>query len=144
MRIVTPNLLNRILDGYILPTQGYHGLTHWARVLENGRRVASMIEGADLEILELFAVFHDSRRVNEARDNGHGMRGAQLARELRDTCLELDDERFALLEYACEEHTSGLTEADVRDVVAAVEKVLTVARKSPYVGRDELAREIEA
>jgi dTDP-4-amino-4,6-dideoxygalactose transaminase len=33
----------------------------------------------------------------------------------------------------------GLTEADLRDAVAAVEKVLTVAREHPYVAKDPLA-----
>ena len=38
----------------------------------------------------------------------------------------------------------GLTEADLRDVAASVEKVLAVSREFPYVGRDDLARETEA
>ncbi len=29
-----------ILDGYVLPVQGLHGVVHWARVLENGLRIA--------------------------------------------------------------------------------------------------------
>ena len=38
----------------------------------------------------------------------------------------------------------GLTEADLRDVAASVEKVLAVSREFPYVGRDDLARGIGA
>jgi uncharacterized protein len=88
-----------------------HGITHWARVLENGRRLARQVD-ADPLVLEYFAIFHDARRVNEAIDRGHGRRGFELARELRGAAFELDDERFALLEQACSEHTSGLTKAD--------------------------------
>ncbi len=113
MTLVTPRLLRRILDGYALPLNGAHGVAHWARVLENGRKLAGSA-GADAELTDLFAVFHDARRVNQAVDHGHGRRGAQLARELRGDYFELDDERFTLLEYACEQHTAGLTEADVR------------------------------
>jgi uncharacterized protein len=113
MSQVTARLLSRILDGYRLPARGIHGLTHWARVFENGRKLAQVVE-ADTELIELFAVFHDARRVNDAVDHDHGRRGAQLARELRGDYFELDDDRFALLEYACAEHTSGLTEADLR------------------------------
>ena len=110
---INPRLLHRILDGYRLQPRGIHGVTHWARVLENGRKLAETVE-ADAELIELFAVFHDARRVNDAVDHGHGRRGAELARRLRGDYFELDDERFALLEYACAEHTSGLTQADVR------------------------------
>ncbi len=112
MSILTPSLVSRILEGYALPRTGVHGVAHWARVLENGRRVAALTPGADLEIVELFSIFHDARRVNEAVDFGHGRRGAALARELRGQYFDLDDARFALLEYACNEHTSGKTQAD--------------------------------
>lgn len=111
MSVITPALLQRILDGYRLPPRGTHGLTHWARVLENGRRLAPA-SGADLHVVELFSVFHDARRMNEAVDNGHGWRGLKLARKLRGRFFELEEEQFALLEQACGYHTSGRTEAD--------------------------------
>lgn len=56
-----------VLDEYTLPTGGYHGVAHWARVLQNGLRVAD-VTGADREVVSLFALFHDSRRVNEHRE----------------------------------------------------------------------------
>lgn len=112
MSLLTPSLLSRILEDYALPHTGVHGIAHWARVLENGRRVAALTDGADADVIELFAVFHDSRRVNDALDFGHGRRGAELARQLRGQYFDLDDARFALLEYACNEHTSGKTRAD--------------------------------
>jgi uncharacterized protein len=114
MSVLTPSLVSRILDGYALPRSGVHGVSHWARVLENGRRVAALTLGADADIVELFSIFHDARRINESIDFGHGRRGSALARELRGHYFELDDARFALLEYACDEHTSGKTEADPR------------------------------
>jgi uncharacterized protein len=112
LSLLTPILLSRILEGYSLSRTGTHGVAHWARVLENGRKVARLSE-ADLDVVELFSIFHDARRVNEAWDHGHGKRGAELARELRGTYFDLDDKRFAMLEYACQEHTSGLTQADI-------------------------------
>ncbi|MGE5072432.1 MAG: hypothetical protein ACM3MF_03315 [Anaerolineae bacterium] len=112
MSLVTPRLLSRILDGYALRPNGVHGIAHWARVLENGRRVGALTPGADPDVIELFAVFHDSRRVNDAIDRGHGRRGAELARELRGDFFEIDDARFALLQAACNEHTAGKTQAD--------------------------------
>ena len=69
--------------------------------------------GAKTHVVELFAVFHDSQRFNEGFDDGHGCRGAELARELRGTAYELEDEDFVLLIQACELHTNGLLEGDV-------------------------------
>jgi uncharacterized protein len=104
-------ILTAILDGYVLPVDGFHGVVHWARVLENGLRIAETT-GADLEVVTLFALFHDSRRVNEDRDDGHGLRGGELARSLRGKLVHLDDDRFDLLFEACRLHTDGHTVGD--------------------------------
>ena len=112
MSIVTPSLLQQILKEYALPVRGTHGVAHWARVLENGRRIGPK-SGADMDVVELFAVFHDSRRMNEAVDHGHGLRGSQLARAYRGRYYDLDDARFALLEQACAQHTGGRCGDDV-------------------------------
>jgi uncharacterized protein len=112
MSLIYPALLSRILESYALPRNGIHGVSHWARVLENGRRVAALTPAADPQVIELFAVFHDARRVNESWDHGHGRRGADLARQLRGAYFDIDDARFALLEFACQEHTAGQTRAE--------------------------------
>ena len=106
-----PAILRVILDGYVLPVDGFHGVVHWARVLENGLRIAEA-NGADREVVTLFALFHDSRRVNEDQDDGHGLRGGELARSLRGQLVHLDDGRFHLLFEACRLHTDGLTAGD--------------------------------
>lgn len=99
------------LTGYRLPQNGHHGAVHWARVLQNGLKIAKT-NGADAEVVTLFAIFHDSRRVNEKIDDGHGQRGPDFARTLRGSLVHLDDRRFELLHEACRLHTNGLTEAD--------------------------------
>jgi len=104
-------ITNAILDGYALPWRGTHGVLHWARVWTNGLKVAE-VNGADQEIVKLFALFHDSRRVNEYTDPDHGERGGDFARELRGTLVHLDDDRFELLYEACRLHTDGLTDGD--------------------------------
>jgi uncharacterized protein len=104
-------IMDQILRGYTLPVWGCHGVVHWARVVENGLRVAET-NGADREVVALFALFHDSRRVNESRDDGHGLRGGELATSLRGTLIHLDDTRFDLLFQACHLHTDGLTEGE--------------------------------
>lgn len=106
-----PRIMRSILDGYVLPFRGYHGITHWARVMQNGLRIAEL-NGADRDVVSLFAVFHDARRVNESRDKDHGLRGAELARSFRGTLVHLDDDRFESLYEACRLHTNGLTTAE--------------------------------
>jgi uncharacterized protein len=106
-----PAIMTAILDGYVLPTRGNHGVVHWARVLENGLRIAQA-NGADREVVTLFALFHDARRVNEDRDEGHGLRGGEFARSLWGKLVHLDDDRFELLFEACRLHTDGHTTGD--------------------------------
>ena len=105
-------IIHTILEDYALPWHGIHGVSHWARVLENGLRLANAT-GAVVEVVQLFAVFHDSRRVNENSDYCHGLRGAELAAELRGQLFDLPDAQFELLYQACADHTDGLTEADI-------------------------------
>jgi uncharacterized protein len=108
---IPPAALRTIVEGYTLPLMGIHGLPHWARVLENGRRLATET-GADRVVVELFAVFHDARRVSEGGDRNHGRRGSELARQLTDVLPLVSDTQLTLLCEACEGHTSGLTHPD--------------------------------
>jgi uncharacterized protein len=105
-------LLPIILAGYALPLDGYHGVAHWARVLENGLRIAAET-GANVEVVSLFAVLHDARRINEGADPLHGSRGAALAVDMRGRDFDLDDREFQLLFLACEGHTHERTHPDV-------------------------------
>jgi uncharacterized protein len=81
-----------------------HGPAHWRRVEQNGLLLSTKT-GADVLVVKLFALFHDSRRQNETSDDGHGARGAAYATELRGELFELDDSAFALLTEACIGHT---------------------------------------
>lgn len=106
------HFIQEILNGYTIDPNGIHGIPHWARVYEIGERLAAKTE-ADIELVHLFALFHDSRRVNDHIDPEHGKRGAELAASLRGSLIDLDDHRFDLLYYACEYHTDGMTDADI-------------------------------
>lgn len=105
-------ILEAVLAEYALPLTGDHGVAHWARVLENGLYLAGAT-GADVEVVRLFAVLHDSRRVNEVTDPGHGPRAAEFARALRGRAFDLPDRAFGLLHRACAGHTSERTDPDV-------------------------------
>ena len=115
-------LLRIVMDQYRLHLGGIHGITHWARVLENGRRLsgaadASGMDGAvvdhdklvmehDKLVMELFAIFHDACRHGDGIDPGHGPRAAELVSGLW-ARIPLDDRSFAHLVEACECHTRG-------------------------------------
>lgn len=105
-------VLQAILEDYALPLNGDHGVGHWARVLENGWKLAEET-GANVEVVSLFAVLHDSCRINEVTDPEHGPRAAEFAAELRGRVFDLDDNEFRLLYRACEGHTHERTHPDV-------------------------------
>ena len=102
-------ILRAILAGYKLTILGNHGVFHWARVLENGLEIAK-VTGADVEVVAMFALFHDSRRVNEFIDDEHGLRGGDFARSLQNTLVYMDNTQFDLLHKACRLHTDGHTD----------------------------------
>ena len=95
-----------VTDQFHAPVYSVHGPDHWRRVERNGLLLATRT-GADLEVVRLFALFHDSCRQNENHDHGHGARGAEYAKTLRGSAFDLPDDRFALLHYACVWHTDG-------------------------------------
>jgi uncharacterized protein len=105
-------IVHKILKDYTLPIHGDHGVGHWARVLENGLHLSNLTN-ANITVVSLFAVFHDSRRMNECTDPEHGMRGADLAAELRGQLFDLSDYEFNLLYRACEGHTHERTHPDI-------------------------------
>ena len=101
-----------ILVQYALNWNGTHGISHWARVLEIGKRLAQET-GANIEVVQLFAVFHDARRRSEGVDFNHGRRGGDFAASLRGTYIHLNDADFNLLYDACAYHTDGRTEGAI-------------------------------
>jgi uncharacterized protein len=108
----TGGIVREVLNQYALPVRGRHGVVHWARVLENGLRLAEAT-GANVQVVTLFALFHDSRRINEKLDKGHGLRGGEFARTVRPSLITLKDQDFELFFRACHFHTDGHTEGDV-------------------------------
>ncbi|MCL2458096.1 MAG: hypothetical protein FWF31_04470 [Desulfobulbus sp.] len=109
---MTKGLLETIIGQMATNPHGLHGLSHWARVYDNGLRLAAET-GADRQVVELFALFHDSRRLTEQADPDHGPRGAMLAEYYHHKgLLRLDEERLRLLLTACRLHTAARTHDD--------------------------------
>lgn len=99
------NLWKHVISQFHGTDSSIHGPAHWRRVRRNGLLLATK-SGADITVVRLFSVFHDSRRVNDGWDHGHGARGAEFATTLRKEWLgHLTDDQFELLHYACTWHT---------------------------------------
>ncbi len=105
-------LIKIVLESYQLSEAGIHGVAHWARVLENGLRLAETT-GTNVEIVKLFAVLHGSRRLNDGHDPEHGPRAAEFARALHNDVFHLSDHDFGLLHRACAGHTHERTHPDI-------------------------------
>ena len=82
------------------------------RVLYNGRLLAKET-GANLNVVELFAVMHDCQRDNEHYDLELGRRAAEYVHKLRGKWFDITDEETDLLVEACKYHSDGLVEGDI-------------------------------
>ena len=78
---------------------------------ENGVMLSDQ-EGLKGQVVEFFSLFHDCQRFSEHEDSLHGLRGAELAYELREH-VSLNDDDFELLSRACRLHTHAKTDIDL-------------------------------
>jgi len=104
--LISHEALRITVGGYALDPLGTHGLGHWARVLENGLRLAELTK-ADPLVVALFAVLHDCQRVNEGTDRGHGLRSSHLVEGPVSLIAGLNKEAAEQLRFACAHHTDG-------------------------------------
>jgi len=89
-----------------------HGLQHWQRVERNGLFLMDR-EGGNAEVISLFALFHDSQRINDFDDPEHGARGAALALEFYQSGrLKINESELDLLTFACIHHTDTTYHTD--------------------------------
>lgn len=87
-----------------------HGLDHWWRVWQNAKLLTANMSSVDLEVVALFALFHDSMRQNDGVDPGHGNRGYKLwerIHQLEGLADFLSQNQNELLFEACVEHSNG-------------------------------------
>lgn len=110
-------LINRALERFALGEDTFHGPAHWARVLENGMRLAPFT-GGDPDVIALFAIFHDCCRHNEGTDIFHGPRAAKWVADMEDLGLSRSqklDLIKALAGHTNSLHTPNLTVATCWD-----------------------------
>ena len=76
-QVLSQDLLEHLLGQFPLGHSTIHGEDHWMRVLYNGRMLARET-GANLNVVELFAIIHDCQRDNDNYDLEHGRRAGVL------------------------------------------------------------------
>ena len=118
--IVTQDFVEHCCELYKLDHFGNHGYAHWMRVLYNGRTLAAET-GANVRIVELFALLHDTHRENEFEDPEHGPRAAAYAQRLLDgeiSEFQFDftaDEKKQLL-IAIHDHSKPMNPRKIRQL----------------------------
>ena len=104
-KIDFPALQNYILYHRIFISD-LHGITHWKQVESNGMLLASET-GADIVVVRLFSLFHDSKRADDGHDEEHGARGAEFAKEcFEEHRFDITQKQFDKLYHACKFHTT--------------------------------------
>ena len=101
------SLVEAVLERSTGKASSIHGESHWQRVAAAGLALLPETPGADPALVFMFALFHDSTRINDSFDPEHGPRAALLARELRGGTFEVGNGEMDLLTFACREHTNG-------------------------------------
>jgi len=104
-------LIRAIRDQYSLDWNGIHGWDHWAAVHNNGLLLAHEY-GADLKVIELFALLHDSCRLNDGHDPEHGPRAAGFTSSLNGEFFYLEERVLETLLLAVSDHTAGYVHND--------------------------------
>jgi uncharacterized protein len=92
-----------------------HGLDHWFRVWKNAQLLTGTDKSADLEVVALFALFHDAMRMNDQDDPDHGIRGFRLwerFNQMEDVEQFLSRRQGELFFEACAEHNKGYRTTD--------------------------------
>ena len=155
--IVTQSFVEHCCRAYQMDHNGLHGFDHWMRVLHNGRLLADA-EGANLKVVELFCLLHDTQRLNEDDDPSHGHRAAQCTETLRGIWFDLTDGEMGLLTEALTYHSDGYTEGDTTVQVCwdadrldlgrvgirpDPDRLCTGTAKSPFVLEEAYQRSIQ-
>ena len=98
-------LISKVVNEAMLSNSSIHGIHHWQTVERNGVYLCQF-NVADEEVVRLFALFHDSMRLNDDFDPEHGLRAAQYIERIVDQ-IPLKPKQIDTLRLACRTHTHG-------------------------------------
>ncbi|WP_218962748.1 HD domain-containing protein [Fredinandcohnia onubensis] len=96
-----------------LPDSEWHTKTHCARVLLLALLIGHQknLSEEEKELLAMAAVFHDTRRLDDGIDKGHGSRAAEYYKEYcREHGLSYDEQTYYITFYHDQDDSLGLSE----------------------------------
>lgn len=96
-----------------LPDSEWHTKTHCARVLLLALLIGYQknLSEEEMEQLAMAAVFHDSRRLDDGIDRGHGTRAAEYYKDYcRDHDLSYHEQTYYITSYHDQDDSLGLSE----------------------------------
>ena len=105
-------LLELAFQGALLFDSPLHGEEHWLAVARAGLELARREPDADPAVLFLFAVLHDTCRLDEGYDLEHGPAAARKAKALSKRAFRLSDGQQELLEEALQGHSETRVDPD--------------------------------
>jgi len=101
-----------VVNQFQLDINSDHGFRHWEKIEKIGIYLAKHTK-ADITVIKLFALLHDSKRENEFDDPLHGIRAAQFVEELfKKRLLPLTQFQLTQLIYACKFHSDSLAKSE--------------------------------
>lgn len=98
-------LVAKVISEAKLANSLIHGVSHWQTVERNGTYLCQF-NSADIQVVQLFALFHDSKREDDHRDLEHGPRAEEYLRTISEL-VPLNTAQFEDLCIACRTHTVG-------------------------------------
>jgi uncharacterized protein len=99
------NVLEIVKKNFKLDLYDIHGTNHWERVFLNTQKL-SKYYNIESEVFELFAILHDSQRLDNYADIEHGKRAKKFTEILiKEGIINLDINDQERLLFACENHT---------------------------------------
>lgn len=98
-------LVAKVISEAKLANSSIHGVSHWQTVERNGTYLCQF-NSADIQVVQLFALFHDSKREDDHRDLEHGPRAEEYLRTIAEL-VPLNTAQFEDLCIACRTHTVG-------------------------------------
>lgn len=106
------DILSLIENDFKLGLDSVHGKSHWDRVWDFGQAIGKN-NGADLTVVYLFSYLHDSKRLDESDDDGHGERAAAFVQELFfKGVLDISGKQLEQLIFACRFHDKADSRSD--------------------------------
>jgi uncharacterized protein len=109
-----PRLWSAVETQFRGSLMGIHAKRHWQQVERHGIALAKAngLSEAQLVVVRLFAVLHDSQRTNDGADLGHGQRATAYLRQLQGEFFTLPPCFLEALKSACASHEFGQTTVD--------------------------------